>query len=167
MTGHALRRLPRLKTRSPSQDRSNPCQYSLVPIALSSVVNYTPPDTKPQPFSVGAFCFPKRQYWRDPPRVGWLFARARWQRALAIHRSSPGDEAVPVDQQDAARRQFVNRIVEGFTVAAPVVKGTPWRKGSFLAINPCGGRERGIALPSECKPRFAGFAVCTPARGEN
>lgn len=40
----------------------------------------------------------------------------------------------------------------------------PRRKGSFLAINPCGGRQRGIALPSECKPRFAGFAVCTTAR---
>jgi hypothetical protein len=37
----------------------------------------------------------------------------------------------------------------------------PRRKGSFLAINPCGRRQRGIALPSGCKPRFAGFAVCT------
>ena len=40
----------------------------------------------------------------------------------------------------------------------------PRRKGSFLAINPCGRRQRGIALPLGCKPRFAGFAVCTSAR---
>jgi hypothetical protein len=40
----------------------------------------------------------------------------------------------------------------------------PRRKGSFLAIFQCGRRQRGIALPSEWKPRFAGFAVCTPAR---
>ena len=41
----------------------------------------------------------------------------------------------------------------------------PRRKGSFLAKTPCGRRERGIALAPDCKPRFAGFAVCTPAKG--
>ena len=33
--------------------------------------------------------------------------------------------------------------------------------GSFLARKQCGGRERGAFLASDCKPRFAGFAVCT------
>ena len=40
----------------------------------------------------------------------------------------------------------------------------PRRKGSFLAIFQCGRRQRGIALPSGCKPRFAGFAVRTRQR---
>jgi hypothetical protein len=30
----------------------------------------------------------------------------------------------------------------------------PRRKGSFLARRPCGGRERSIALPPGCQPRF-------------
>ncbi len=33
--------------------------------------------------------------------------------------------------------------------------------GSFPARKQCGGRERGAFLASDCKPRFAGFAVCT------
>ena len=33
--------------------------------------------------------------------------------------------------------------------------------GSFLAKNQYGGRERSIALPSDQKTRFAGFAVRT------
>jgi hypothetical protein len=33
--------------------------------------------------------------------------------------------------------------------------------GSFLAGFIYGGRERAARLPSGCKPRFAGFAVCT------
>ena len=37
----------------------------------------------------------------------------------------------------------------------------PRRKGSFLAIFLYGGRQRGIALPSDQKTRFAGFAVRT------
>ena len=37
------------------------------------------------------------------------------------------------------------------------------RKGSFLAKLPYGGRERSASPPSGCKPRFAGFAVCTSA----
>ena len=32
---------------------------------------------------------------------------------------------------------------------------------AFLARKQCGGRERGAFLASDCKPRFAGFAVCT------
>ena len=39
------------------------------------------------------------------------------------------------------------------------------RKGSFLAKFPCGRRERGASIASECKPRFAEFAVCTPGKG--
>lgn len=35
------------------------------------------------------------------------------------------------------------------------------KKGSFLARFQCGRRQRGIALPSDYKTRFAGFAVCT------
>lgn len=35
------------------------------------------------------------------------------------------------------------------------------RHGSFLAGFVYGGRERGAFLASDCKPRFAGFAVCT------
>lgn len=38
---------------------------------------------------------------------------------------------------------------------------TPRCHGSFLARKQCGGRERGAFLASDCKPRFAGFAVCT------
>jgi len=38
---------------------------------------------------------------------------------------------------------------------------TPRCDGSFLARKQCGGRERGAFLASDCKPRFAGFAVCT------
>jgi hypothetical protein len=45
----------------------------------------------------------------------------------------------------------------------------PRRKGSFLAKNQCGGRQRSIAPPSDHKTRFAGFAVraqwCVPAGG--
>ena len=40
-------------------------------------------------------------------------------------------------------------------------EGGSRQKGSFLAKMPCGGRERGICLASGCKPRFAGFAVCS------
>ncbi len=40
------------------------------------------------------------------------------------------------------------------SAAAPA----PRKKGSFLRISQCGGDERGIALASDCKPRFAGFA---------
>lgn len=38
---------------------------------------------------------------------------------------------------------------------------TTYCHGSFLATKQCGGRERGAFLASDCKPRFAGFAVCT------
>jgi hypothetical protein len=41
----------------------------------------------------------------------------------------------------------------------------PRQEGSFLAKIQYGGRERGISLASNCKPRFAGFAVCTPTKG--
>ena len=39
------------------------------------------------------------------------------------------------------------------------------REGSFLPKIPCGGRERGTSIASGCKPRFAGFAVCTRFAG--
>ena len=39
------------------------------------------------------------------------------------------------------------------------------REGSFLAKIRYGGRERGASIASGCKPRFAGFAVCTPGKG--
>ena len=54
---------------------------------------------------------------------------------MTFYRSDPGNEAVPVDQQDAACRQFVNRVVEGFTVAAPVVN-----------LAPLAGREQRLLL---------------------
>ena len=41
----------------------------------------------------------------------------------------------------------------------------PRQNGSFLAKVPCGRRQRGASIASGCKPRFAGFAVCTPAKG--
>jgi hypothetical protein len=70
------------------------------------------------------------------------------------------------------------RMTQGFAAVAddaqagnPVAKpafagfaGFAWvivREGSFLSKIRYGGRERGASIASECKPRFAGFAVCT------
>ena len=59
--------------------------------------------------------------------------------------------------------QVVLPYSDGYGCESCVSSGEgPRQKGSFLAKSQCGGRERGIALASDCKPRFAGFAVCTP-----
>jgi len=66
-------------------------------------------------------------------------------------------------------------VADGAQARDPVAKpafagfaGFAWvilREGSFLAKIRYGRRERGASIASECKPRFAGFAVCTPAKG--
>src|SRR5512143_2624188 len=54
-------------------------------------------------------------------------------------------------------------MVTNHRCGQPENEGMPRRKGSFLAKFPYGGRERSASPPSGCKPRFAGFAVCTSA----
>lgn len=57
----------------------------------------------------------------------------------------------------------------GNSVAEPAFAefaGFAWviLRGGFLTRIRYGRRERGASIASGCKPRFAGFAVCTPAR---
>ena len=79
--------------------------------------------------------------------------------AVRIMRMAHGFASVADDAQ--AGNPVAKPAFAGFAGFAWVIV----REGSFLAKIRCGGRERGASIASGCKPRFAGFAVCTPAKG--
>ena len=71
------------------------------------------------------------------------------------------DRFAPVADDALAGNPVTEPAFAGFAGFAWVIL----REGSFLAKIRYGGRERGASVASGCKPRFAGFAVCTPAKG--
>lgn len=78
---------------------------------------------------------------------------------VRIMRISNGFASVAIDAQ-AGNPDAVPAFA-GFAGFAWVIV----REGSFLTKIRYGGRERGASIASGCKPRFAGFAVCTPTKG--
>jgi len=80
-------------------------------------------------------------------------------RKTKIMRMGHGFASIADDAQD--KNPVAKPAFAGFAGFAWVIV----REGSFLAKIRYGGRERGVSIASGCKPRFAGFAVCTPAKG--
>ena len=101
-------------------------------------------------------------------------ARAKRSKpGVAIRRVRGGCEAENSNAGDGFRgiRNFCighNHFIEGgvrwrswdgVAICDPIDPSR--REGSFQAKVLYGARERGACLPLGCKPRFAGFAVCT------
>ena len=93
------------------------------------------------------------------PRNALCRRALRLCAAVRIMRMAHGFASVADNAQ--AGNPVAEPAFAGFAGFAGVIV----REGSFLAKIRYGGRERGASIASGCKPRFAGFAVCTPVKG--
>jgi len=92
---------------------------------------------------------------RETPCAVGLYTCAQWCESCAWPKDSHRSQTMRKLEIPVAKPAFA-----GFAGFAWVIV----REGSFLAKIRYGGCERGASIASGCKPRFAGFAVCTRRR---
>ena len=114
---------------------------------------------------IGSCCAPKVHI------VGWRLRIVRMPRNALCRGALRLCDAVRI----VRKGQGFASVADDAQTTNPVTKPTfaefagfarvMLREGSFLAEIRYGGRERTACLVSECEPRFARFAVRTPAKG--